>query len=353
MRRRVAAALAALCVGCAPPSPPPARARRLPAASRPVFRPARPPDASVAVRDGGSVRDAGSDAPSEAALPSVAFPPPAFSPPVARTAADGDGVWTELPGGGGAIVRTVVHPHAFKKFVYAAIVAVDLERIGVKLVAGTIEPVSKSVPRAQRSGLVSAADQSRLIAVFNGGFKAQDGHYGMGIGRQVFLPPRQDESCTVGLYGNGRIRIGRWQELDHAGLAAWRQTPPCLARHAVPSPDLDNKWKRRHWGMNAKGKEDIRRSAVGTRDGGRVLLFGLGEWITPRGLTRAMLAAGAEDVAELDINWSYTRFILFDASPEGGAPAVSGTLIPEIKYLPGEYVSRASTRDFFYLFRRR
>lgn len=340
-----AVALAALCAGCAHPAPPPAPARRAPA------RPSVPPvPGAPASRT--PVHDAGSEAAPEAAAPSVPFPPPAFSPPVARTAAGGDGVWTALSGGDGAIVRTVVHPHAFKKFVYAAVVAVDLERVGVKLVAGTLEPESKRVPRAERSGLVPAADQSRLVAVFNGGFKARHGHYGMGIGKQVFLPPRQDDSCTVALYDDGRVRIGRWQELDQTGLAAFRQTPPCLARHAAPSADLDNSWKRRHWGMNAKGKQDIRRSALGTRDDGRVLMFGLGEWITPRGLTRAMLAAGAEDVAELDINWSYTRFILFSASAEGGAPGVSGTLIPEIKHLPGEYVSRPSTRDFFYLFRR-
>ncbi len=345
MRGRAVVALAALGIGCAHPSPPPAQARRVPT-SRPAPRPLRPPVASA------PVHDAGSDAAPEAASPTARFPPPAFSPPVQRTAAAGDGVWTALPVGDGAMARTVVHPHAFKKFVYAAIVAVDLGRIGVKLVAGTIEPESKRVPPGDRSGLVPAADRSRLVAVFNGGFKARHGRYGMAIGAQPFLPPRQDDSCTVALYDDGRVHIGLWQELAHTGVAAWRQTPPCLARQGTPSPDLDNDWKRRHWGMNAKGKEDIRRSALGTRDGGRVLLFGLGEWITPKGLTRAMLAAGAEDVAELDINWSYTRFILFDTDAEGGAPAVSGTLIPEIKHLPGEYVSRPSTRDFFYLFRR-
>ncbi len=250
------------------------------------------------------------------------------------------------------MVRTTVHPHAFKKFVYVAIVAVDLDRMAVKLVAGTHEPESKRVPRQARTGLVPAADQKRLVAVFNGGWKTRHGGYGMGIGSQLFVPPKPDNSCTVALYDDGRVRIGRYKELDHTGLSAWRQTPPCLARQGKPSADLDNAWKRRRFGMNAKGKEDIRRSAVGTRDNGRVLLFGLGEWVTPRGLARAMLAAGAEDVAELDINWSYTRFILFQPSGDGGAPVVSGTLIPEIKHLPGEYVSRPSMRDFFYLIRR-
>ncbi len=340
------AALGALCVGCAPASPQPAPARRAPAP--PVHsspRPAPPPSASA------PIHDAGSDGATDAAPSRVAFPPPAFKPPVERTAADGDGIWVPLSPGADGMVRTVVHPHAFKKFVYVAIVAIDLERVGVKLVAGTQEPESKSVPRDQRSGLVPAAEQSRLLAVFNGGFKARHGGYGMAVGSQVFIPPKKDHSCTVALYDR-RVRIGRFSELDHAGLAAWRQTPPCLARQGQPSADLDNAWKRRRWGMNAKGKQDIRRSAVGTRDGGRVLLYGLGEWVTPRGLSRAMLAAGAEDVAELDINWSYTRFILFGASADAGPPRVSGTLIPEIKHRPGEYVSRPSTRDFFYLVQR-
>lgn len=344
--------LAALCVvSCAHPSPPPAQARRAPApaASSPAFdKPAPAPVSSA------PARDAGSDAAREAAPPRVAFPPPAFQPPVERTAAEGDGTWVPLPAGahGAPMVRTTVHPHAFKKFVYVAVVAVDLTRVALKLVAGTHEPESKRVPRAERSGLVPAADQGRLLAVLNGGFKAKHGGYGMGVGKRVFIPAKPEHSCTVALYHDGSVRIGRFGELDHTGLAAWRQTPPCLARHGQPSPDLHNAWKRRRWGMNAKGKKDIRRSAIGTRDGGRVLLYGLGEWITPRGLAEAMLAAGAENVAELDINWSYTRFILFRASAEGGAPGASGTLIPEIKHRPGEYVSRPSTRDFFYLVRR-
>lgn len=282
----------------------------------------------------------------------MAFPPPAFKPPIARTAAEGDGVWSAMPAGAGnAMVHTTVHPHAFKKFVYVAVVAVDLGRVAVKLVAGTLEPESKRVPRDQRTGLVPAADQQGLFAVFNGGFKAKHGRYGMGVGREVFIPARNDASCTVGLYDDGHVSVGRYEELERLGLRAWRQTPPCLARQGKPSPDLGNSWKSRRWGMNAEGRKDIRRSAVGTREGGRVLLFGLGEWVTPEGLTRAMLAAGAEDVAELDINWSYTRFLLF-APGDGGAPGVSGTLIPKVKHRPGEYVSRPSPRDFFYLVRR-
>ena len=250
-----------------------------------------------------------------------------------------------------ALLRSTVHPHPFKKFVYAAVVAVDLDRVGLRLVAGTQEPESKSVPAEQRSGLVPAAGQPDLLAVFNGGFKAKHGGYGMGIGQDVFIPPKQDESCTVALYADGRVRIGTWKSLDHSGVVAWRQTPPCLAREGERNPDLGNAWKSRRWGMNAKGKQDIRRSALGTREDGRVLLFGLGEWITPQELTHAMLEAGARDVAELDINWSYTRFIMF-ARGDAGTPQVSGTLIPEIKHGPGEYVTRASSRDFFYLFQK-
>jgi hypothetical protein len=84
--------------------------------------------------------------------------------------------------------------------------------------------------------------------------------------------------------------------------------------------------------------------------GGRTLIYGLGEWITPRALAEAMRAAGAVDAAELDVNWSYTRFFLFGP---GSPPEITDSLIPKLKHAPGQYVTKPAERDFFYLARRR
>jgi hypothetical protein len=60
-----------------------------------------------------------------------------------------------------------------------------------------------------------------------------------------------------------------------------------------------------------------------------------------------MLAAGAHDAAELDINWNWTRFLTFAKNPEG-ALRVSGSLV-DVQYSNRAYVERPSERDFFYV----
>ena len=61
--------------------------------------------------------------------------------------------------------------------------------------------------------------------------------------------------------------------------------------------------------------------------------------------------AGATDVAQLDVNWSYPKFVLFepgDAGPERKAvPLAQG-----FEFSEDEYIRKRSYRDFFYLMRK-
>jgi hypothetical protein len=138
------------------------------------------------------------------------FPPRAFSAPFANVAAQGDGAWIAMKEPG--MVKSVVHPDPKRAFAAVAVVAIDLRKIDLHMVAGT--------SRAQLDGgaLRAAAwahPQGRgeaLIAAFNGGFKTTHGHYGMMLEGETFVPPR-DISCTVGLYRDGSIKIRTWPEL--------------------------------------------------------------------------------------------------------------------------------------------
>lgn len=286
----------------------------------------------------------------------MAFPPAVFPARFERVARPGDGVWTPLAElasrtGAPVAVRSVVHPHPVKRFTAVELVAFDLRRVEVRLVAGTAEPESAAVAPGRRTGLVPASDLKRLIAVFNGGFQARHGHYGMRVGDDVFLPPI-DDACTLGLRRDGRAIVGEWsskvRSLEH-DLIAWRQTPPCLVANGVTHPLLDASGAARRWGISIEGKLEIRRSAVGVDASGTILYFGIGEEVTPKDLAEAMKAAGAVDAAELDINWSYTRFLVYGAPDGGEVPEVVFTLLPKMKYGRGEYVSRPATRDFFYV----
>jgi hypothetical protein len=287
-----------------------------------------------------------------------AFPPPSFAAPEAKTAKDGDGVWAPLvadaAGKPPLLVRTTVHPDASDHAMYAAIVAIDRRRVDLRFLAGTAEPKSTSVPIERRPGVIPAAEHADLLAVFNGGFMAKHGGWGMRIGADTFLPPKE-EACTVAFVNDGSLRIRSWTTLAPAAatITAYRQTPPCLIEQGVVNPVLDADPKTRRWGSSETGDTTIRRSALGLDASGKTLFYGLGEWITPRGLAAAMRAAGAVDVAELDVNWSYTRFLLYAPGKPGEAPEVSETLVPKIKHPTKGYVVKPSDRDFFYLLRRR
>lgn len=295
--------------------------------------------------------------PSNKAPPAAAstFPPPKFNAIHARTAKPGDGEWTPLPQGAAAgeppvLYQAVAHPHSIKKFSYVTIVAIDRSRVDLHLVAGTLEPESKSVPAERRPGLIPQAHQPDLIAVFNGGFMAKHGRYGMMIDGDIFLPPR-DELCSVALLRDRSIRIQTWKDLraSERDIVALRQTPPCILEGGVLHPELETDRRPRPWGGAENGDVEVRRSALGLDASGSVLFYGLGEWVTVKALADAMRAAGAINAAQLDINWSYTRFLFFGRPTPGDPLQVTETLIPKIKHSKQGYVTNPSERDFFYL----
>ncbi|MDI1475212.1 phosphodiester glycosidase family protein [Polyangium sp. y55x31] len=339
--------LASGCGGTPPAldhSAPPPRITAIPAAPPVVTPPPKPAEPSPP----GTAAAPKVPAPTNSGPP---FPPPTFPAPHARTAKPGDGVFTLLEEGAargtGAIARTTVHPHPIKPHPYVVVVAIDLRKVDLRLVAGTEEPTSTVVSTDRRPGLVPAADLPSLIAVFNGGFMAKHGKWGMMVDGDVFLPPRED-GCTVALLGDGSVRIASFPALAPvtSALRSYRQTPPCLIEGGALHPRLPAEDTARLWGAAEGGDREIRRTAIGLHEDGTTLLFAIGEWVWARDLAAAMKSAGAASAAELDINWSYTRFLLYDHSTP---PAVVSTLIEKVEYSKSGYVSKPAPRDFFYL----
>ncbi len=314
--------------------------------------PAAPPIAPSAPAASGTAGPAA--APPEAET----FPPPAFAAPVRGVAADGDGTWIGVADGAPAgqapvMYKSVVHPDPKRSFAAVAVIAIDLRRVDLHLVAGTQEPSSSTVPAEHRPGIVPKEAQADLVAAFNGGFKATHGHYGMMIDGETFLPPR-DVGCTVAMYKDGTMRIRTWPTVKETAdaMRAYRQTPPCLVEQGKVNTQLEGVEYNKNWGATVSGETVIRRSAIGLDKSGRVLFYGLGEAVTAQALAHAMRAVGAEDAAQLDVNYSYPRFLFFERTADD-SPRVGGALIPGIKYQKTEYVGGPELRDFFYLTRRR
>jgi hypothetical protein len=290
--------------------------------------------------------------------PPSTFPPPAFTPPVPSVAAEGDGNWIAVkdngPGGPPVMVKGVVHPDPHRNFAAIAVVAIDLTRVDLHVVAGTAEPASDKVPADHRPGIIPKEAFGDLVAAFNGGFKATHGHYGMMINGETFLPPR-DIGCTVALYKDGGLKIRPWPAVKEteATMHAYRQTPPCLVESGKVNNVLENAEYNRNWGATVSGETVIRRSAIGVDKAGRVLFYGLGEAVTAQALARGMRAVGAEDAAQLDVNYSYPRFLFFAKAEGADPPRVESAIIPGIKYQKTEYTGGSEIRDFFYLTRKR
>jgi hypothetical protein len=286
------------------------------------------------------------------------FAPAAFTPPVASVAAPGDGQWIPIADPGAPndpprMYKAAVHPDAKRGYAAVAVVAMDLQRLGLTLVAGTVEPASADVPKSERPGLVPGDRFGDLVAAFNGGFKAEHGHWGMMLGGRAFLPPR-DVACTVALYKDGGVRIHTWPAVkDSVGdMVGYRQTPPCLVEGGRIHDTLAAKDDAKGWGAAVSGDTTIRRSAVGVDHAGKTLFYAIGESVTAGTLARAMKAAGAEDAAELDVNAAYPRFVFYAAPKAGEQPLVTSALIPDIAFARHEYVSKPEGRDFFYLTRK-
>ena len=203
-----------------------------------------------------------------------------------------DGVWIELDEGRRygerpLLAKSVVHPDKKRPFAAVAVVAMDLPRINLRLVAGTTEPLSEKVSLAERPGTIPTTEHLDLIAVFNGGFKALHGQYGMMLDSKIFLPPR-DIACTVGLYRDGTVRIRTWPNLSSSvsDMVAYRQTPPCLVEQGALNDKLTESTK--NWGATVSGETVIRRSAIGIDASGKTLFYALGEAVTAQSLAAAM-----------------------------------------------------------------
>ncbi len=245
------------------------------------------------------------------------------------------------------LFRTTVHPNPKNRFVSLDVVAVDLQRTRLRWMIGKKDQGADRFLPQREPGLIPSAQQSEVLAVFNGGFQARHGWWGMGSTGIEILRPK-DFGCTLALENDGRVHLGTWKTLglDHHALAAYRQTPPCLVEGSQLNAHLE-RGQTRPWAGHNPDRKTRRRSAVGLTADGNVLYFAIGTEADPLDLARGMKAVGADVAAQLDINWAWTRFLL--AGRREGKPRITSSLVEDPLVGKHEYFSRPSDRDFFYL----
>jgi hypothetical protein len=283
------------------------------------------------------------------------FRPRNVGPMYATLDAPGDGRWVVLPDAASSrealMFKTLLHPDTERAWAELFVVALDLRRVRLHLVPGTVEPRATDPEAADlaRPGRVPDEYHASVVAAFNGGFKTEHGHYGMSLNGVTLVPPLPT-TCTVAWLKDNTLRIGSWSRLGQPARDAatwWRQTPDCMYEAGKINPRLAGGLVSK-WGSTLDGETVIRRSAMGIDAAGTTLYVGISNHTTAPALARGMHHAGAATVAQLDINFSYPKFVTFRESPVSKL-RVAAPLTDDFEYSEHEYLRKPSPRDFFYV----
>jgi hypothetical protein len=270
--------------------------------------------------------------------------------------APGDGVWIPIrdarrPAEYPHLWKTLLHPDPNRSWAELFVVAVDLRRAQLHVMAGSSEPKSteKAAQDYKRVAHVPQGQHEELLAAFNGGFMTEHGQYGMKVDGVVLVKPR-DNACTIATYRDGSIRIANWATLASTEneMVWYRQAPACMYEGGKIHPGL-RAGSGRHWGATLDGTTVIRRSAIGLNRTRDVLYVAITNHTTAQAIATGMFHAGAVDIAQLDVNWSYPKFVLFEP---GGPQRKAVPLAPGFEFSEDEYIRKRSRRDFFYLMRK-
>lgn len=249
----------------------------------------------------------------------VQSPPQQVVTPAPITTLNGS-PWSSFingPDGLPTLWRTMVAPDSARPYAQAALVRIDLQRAQLHLVAGTTEPAS--TVHLSRPGVIPSSDQQtgKLLAAFNGRFKAISGHFGMKVNGATLLPP-QNSLATLAFYRDGRIRLGVWGQDITASpdLVSFRQNCPLLVSSGALTTQAQSD-EQALWGKTVGNKIATWRSGLGLSADGRFLFYAVSDNLTVNALGQALVWAGADRAMQLDINSYWTRFDTFSTTPVG------------------------------------
>jgi hypothetical protein len=231
-----------------------------------------------------------------------------------------------------------------------ALVRIDLSQLALHMMPGYQEPshainVVNAIPNI---GLIPAADQLHLIAGFNGGFKAINGHYGMMVNGVTLLPPAAG-IATLAIYKDGHVSMGVWgQDIGPSpDIVAFRQNCPPIIQNGSINPQVyvDN---QALWGDTIGNKEISWRTGVGLTQDGRYLIYAVGNGTTVQTLAQALLQGGAYNAMQLDINRPFARFVTYRPTGNAERPLMAVPLLSQMVNEATLYIT-AHYRDYFYL----
>jgi hypothetical protein len=302
-------------------------------------------------------------APAESATKAIALPPFRLGdvgPVHKEWSAPGDGEWVAIvdpdrPDEAPYLLKTLLHPDKNRSWAEVFVVAIDLRRTRLHLVPGTKEPVATEDAGVamSRPGVIPPEHRNVVLAAFNGGFKTEHGQYGIFADGTLLVKPKPGV-CAIAAYKDDTIRVATWDKLADTSheMAWWRETPVCMYENDVLHFRLADPNLARKWGATLDGETVIRRSAIGIDRSGSVLFVSISNHTTARVIADGMHHAGATTVAQLDVNFSYPKFVTFEKKhlEAGETPKrVAIPLADGFEFSEDEYIREPARRDFFYL----
>lgn len=282
-------------------------------------------------------------------------PPPDVGPVHQSWSAPGDGTWLpiavpDLPRVPPRMWKTLLHPDKNRSWAEVFVVALDMANVDIHLVAGSKEPVATNplAEQVERPARIPEALENEVLAAFNGGFKTEHGGYGMRIGDVTFVDPNKGV-CAVAMFEDRHVEVAPWEQLEarQPQVRWWRQTPNCMVENGVLHERLRSGHSKK-WGATLDGETVIRRSAMGVDRDGRFVFFAISNHTTAVAIADAMVHAGANTVAQMDVNFSYPKFVLFERAEPGGK-RLAVALASGFEFSEDEYIRKRSPRDFFYV----
>jgi hypothetical protein len=261
-----------------------------------------------------------------------------------------EGVWKAIPltifPDKEVMAYTFVRPDSTRSFAIVSLVKMDTSALTIGSVAGTVEPGGK-VGKYGTGRVPKAIVQSGgLIAAFDGGFQYSDGQYGMIVGKNTYLPLKNDLGTIVG-YADGSVKILDYTGQDLGSNTTFiRQNGPMLIQDGnIVVTDAES---QKTWGRVVGADMFTWRSGIGvTQDGD--LVFAAGNNLSPQTLAQALELAGAINAIQLDINPHWVRFNIFNSTGAGTYNSVP--LNKDMTDGSKEYLN-GYQKDFFYIYKK-
>jgi hypothetical protein len=261
----------------------------------------------------------------------------------------GEGVWAPyLQDYKGTSVgfKTFVQPDAGRPYTLVAVIAMDLTSVHIHYVLGRDEPASQTL--GDRTGMipVTDVDSKILLAAFNGGFKSRHGQFGAMADGQVAIPARAGLG-TLALYASGDIKLGEWGTAITASpdMISYRQNGPMVIRSGKVNPVIYSN-SPQDWGYTVNDVSPTVRSGIGLSMDNKTLFYFCGPSLSMESLSKSMLAAGAYNAIQLDIN---DYWVLFVKIKQSGTRLAVEPLLPQFMVSGIDRYLFHSSRDFFYI----